>query len=105
MKFSLLISFLFFRSSVSFDKWTWELTILFTEFVTVPNTWNNFKVTPTDISNKRISNARAMREIIKGRPAKAKGSITRRRQRDGSLIGTFTRIDGDFSIRVTVRDK
>ena len=45
-----------------------------------------------------------MREIFKGRPAKTKGSITRKRQRDGSLVGTFTRIDGNFSIRVTLRN-
>ncbi len=63
----------------------------------------NFKVTPST-NGHSISSARPMREKFKGRPAKTKGSITRRRQRDGSLIGTFTKIDGDFSIRVTLRN-
>ena len=44
-----------------------------------------------------------MREQFRGRPARSKGSITKRRQRDGSMTGTFTRIDGDFSIRVSLR--
>ena len=63
----------------------------------------NFKVTPST-NGHSISSARPMREKFKGRPAKTKGSITRRRQRDGSLIGTFTKIDGDFSIRVTLKN-
>ena len=63
----------------------------------------NYKVTPSD-SNNRITSARPQRTVVKGRPAKTKGSITRRRQRDGSLIGTFTKIDGDFSIRVRLSD-
>ena len=63
----------------------------------------NYKVTPSD-SGKRITNARPRRTIVNGRPARTKGSITRRRQLDGSLIGTFTRIDGDFSIRIRLSD-
>ena len=63
----------------------------------------NFKITPTN-SRHSISSARPMREKIKGRSGISKGSITRRRQRDGSLIGTFTKIDGNFSIRVTLKN-
>lgn len=63
----------------------------------------NYKVTPSD-SGDRITSARPQRLIIKGRPAKTKGSITQKRQRNGSLIGTFTKIDGDFSIRIRLSD-
>ncbi len=63
----------------------------------------NFKITPTDATINTVGNARAMREQFRGRPARSKGSITKRRQRDGSMTGTFTRIDGDFSIRVSLR--
>ena len=63
----------------------------------------NYKVTPST-SGHSITNARPVREMIAGRPARAQGSITKRRQRDGSLVGTFTQIRGDFSIRVRLRD-
>ena len=63
----------------------------------------NYKITP-ETTGHTIRNARPMREQVKGRPARAKGSITKRRQRDGSMIGTFTRIDGDFSIRVRLKN-
>ena len=63
----------------------------------------NYKITPST-SGHSISNARPVKEIIAGRPPRAQGSITKRRQLDGSLIGTFTQIRGDFSIRVRLRD-
>ena len=63
----------------------------------------NYKITPST-AGQSISNVRPVREIIKGRPAKANASITKRRQRDNSLIGTFTEIRGDFSIRVRLRN-
>ena len=63
----------------------------------------NYKITPST-AGQSISNVRPVREIIKGRPAKANASITKRRQRDNSLIGTFTEIRGNFSIRVRLRN-
>ena len=59
----------------------------------------NYKITPSTTGHS-IVNARPMLEIINGRPARSKGSITKRRQRNGSMVGTFTKIDGNFSIRV-----
>ena len=63
----------------------------------------NYKITPS-VSGDTIRNARPMQEVVNGRPARSKGSITKRRQFNGSMIGTFTKIDGNFSIRVTLRN-
>lgn len=62
----------------------------------------NFKITPSS-SDQSITNVRPMRESVRGRPVKSNGSITKRRQKDGSMIGTFSKIDGNFSIRVNLK--